>query len=72
MATLDEKTRRALRPADRQTCAAESCFATFEGSPAHEDEVRHCNRGGPDGGHLHRWDGQRWQLRAGRMEHDHT
>jgi len=70
--TVDEKTRRAFRPADREVCASESCFATFEGSPAHEDEVRHCNRGGPDGGHAHTWDGQRWQLVAGHMEHDRT
>jgi len=46
------------------------CFATFEATPAATDAVRHCNRAGPDGGHVHRWDGQRWQVAAGDMQHD--
>ena len=57
---------------ERQQCASSSCFATFDGSPAREDEVRHCNRAGPDGGHAHRWDGQTWQVVSGRMQHDHS
>jgi len=63
---------RAAASEARQSCAAENCFATFEGSAAAADETRHCNRGGPDGGHAHRWDGHRWQLVAGRMEYDRT
>jgi hypothetical protein len=72
MATLDESTRRAYGSVDRQPCAAKSCFATFEGSPANEGDVRHCNRAGPDGGHAHRWDGQSWQVVVGRLEYDRT
>jgi hypothetical protein len=56
----------------RQSCATETCFATFEAAPAREDEVRHCNRTGPDGGHPNRWDGQRWQVVSGQMQHDRT
>jgi len=56
---------------ERQSCQKKGCFATFEASPAHADEVRHCNRGGPDGGHAHRWDLTSWQVVAGSaMEHD--
>jgi hypothetical protein len=57
---------------ERQSCLVQGCFATFEASPAREDEVRHCNRAGPDGGHVHRWDGQRWQAVVGDMQHDRT
>ena len=53
----------------RQSCLTKGCYATFEASPALEGEVRHCNRSGPDGGHVHRWDGQHWQVVAGRNEH---
>jgi hypothetical protein len=71
MATpLDAKTRRAFGSRDRQSCGTKNCFATFEAGPAHKDEVRHCNRAGPDGGHRHRWDGQKWQATDGRMQHD--
>jgi hypothetical protein len=72
MATLDASTRRGFGSADRRQCAAKSCFATFEGGPAKEGEVRHCNRAGPDGGHAHRWDGQSWQVVVGRLEYDRT
>jgi hypothetical protein len=54
----------------RQPCLAKGCFATFEASPAKDGEVRHCTRTGPDGGHVHRWDGAHWQVVAGSMEHD--
>jgi hypothetical protein len=54
----------------RQSCLVKGCFATFEASPAAAGAVRHCNRAGPDGGHVHRWDGQRWQVAAGDMQHD--
>lgn len=70
--SLDAKPRRSFGSSDRQPCLTTSCLATFEGSPAREDEVRHCNRGGPDGGHSHRWDGQGWQVVAGQMQHDRT
>jgi hypothetical protein len=70
METLGAVSRRAFGSTERQPCAAKGCFATFEGSPARDDEVRHCNRGGPDGGHPHRWDGQHWQFVDGRMEYD--
>jgi hypothetical protein len=56
----------------RQSCATKGCFATFESSPAHDGEVRHCNRSGPDGGHPHRWDGTSWQVVEGHMQHDLT
>ena len=72
MTSLDATTRRGFGSAERQPCASKSCFATFEGSPANEGEVRHCNRGGPDGGHAHRWDGTSWQVVAGQMEHDRS
>jgi hypothetical protein len=55
----------------RESCVTKGCFATFEASAARDDEVRHCNRGGPDGGHVNRWDGQSWQS-AGVMQHDHS
>ena len=70
MGTLTATTSRASGPAKRQPCAYENCFATFEDSPGRQDEIRHCNRGGPDGGHAHRFDENCWQLVAGRMEHD--
>jgi len=56
----------------RQPCRGKGCFATFEASPAHADEIRHCNRGGPDGGHTHRWDLTSWQLVSETLEHDHS
>jgi hypothetical protein len=55
---------------ERQVCLTQECRAAFEASPAQLDDVRHCNRTGPDGGHAHRWDGARWQLQTGVMEHD--
>ena len=58
--------------AERQPCVEKNCFATFEAYGAREDEVRHCNRGGPDGGHTHRWDGTRWQVIDGRLQHDRS
>jgi hypothetical protein len=70
MSTLDAISRRASGPAKRQACAAENCFATFEDSPPRPGETRHCNRGGPDGGHAHHWDDGSWHLVSGRMEHD--
>jgi hypothetical protein len=48
----------------------DTCFATFDSSPARAEEVRHCNRTGPDGGHAQRWDGQSWQVVVGEMQHD--
>ncbi len=55
----------------RESCVTKGCFATFEASPPRDGDVRHCNRGGPDGGHVNRWDGQRWQA-AGDMQHDRS
>ena len=70
MGTLAATSHRPSGPAKRQPCAFENCFATFEDSPGRQDEIRHCNRGGPDGGHAHRFDENSWQLVTGRMEHD--
>ncbi|HEV7525230.1 MAG TPA: hypothetical protein VGP92_09695 [Acidimicrobiia bacterium] len=70
MSTSSGNTRRAFGSGERASCATDTCFATFDGTPAREDEVRHCNRGGPDGGHANRWDGTRWQAVSGRMQHD--
>ncbi len=56
---------------DRQSCLAQDCFATFEASPARDSEIRHCNRPGPDGGHVHRWEGEQWRVVVGGLEHDH-
>ena len=50
-----------MTPPAREACQNKGCFATFAGNPAHPNEVRHCNRGGPDGGHLHRWDLTAWK-----------
>ena len=73
MATsIDTHPRRGFGSAARQSCVNKACFATFEGSPAADDEVRHCNRGGPDGGHAHRWDGKQWQVVDGKMQHDRS
>jgi hypothetical protein len=69
MTSLDAKTRRVFASTKRQSCASEACFATFEATPTDEGAIRHCNRAGPDGGHAHRWDGRRWQLVAGLMQH---
>ena len=55
-----------------QQCVTKTCFATFEAGPAHEGDVRHCNRGGPDGGHPNRWDGSTWQVVEGHMQHDRS
>ena len=63
---------RKLGSMQRHACLTNGCVATFEASAAREGEVRHCNRAGPDGGHVHRWDGQRWQVVAGEMEHDRS
>ena len=56
----------------REPCHGKGCFATFEASSAHANEIRHCNRGGPDGGHPHRWDETSWLLVADAMEHDRS
>jgi hypothetical protein len=56
---------------DRQPCSSKDCFATFSGDPARDGEARYCNRSGPDGGHVHRWDGQSWQCETG-MQHDRS
>jgi hypothetical protein len=59
--------------AGRQSCLVKGCFATFVNGGAAVGAVRSCNRSGPDGGHVHRWDGQRWQAGAGAaMQHDRT
>ena len=70
MATPDAGRSRAYGSTERRSCTTESCFATFEAGAAREDEVRHCNRSGPDGGHGNRWDGQQWQSVSGQMQHD--
>jgi hypothetical protein len=54
---------------ERQPCLSKGCRASFEGRPARDGEVRHCNKSGPDGGHVHHWDGKAWQSDAG-MQHD--
>ncbi len=72
METSPSGTRRAFGSTERESCLTETCFATFDSSPARENDVRHCNRGGPDGGHAQRWDGQSWQIVADRMQHDRT
>ena len=55
----------------RQPCGATTCFATFDVEVgAVDDDVRHCNRAGPDGGHIHRRDANGWQLVTGHMQHD--
>jgi hypothetical protein len=59
-----------VTPHSRQPCATKNCFATFSAESAHDGEVRHCNRAGPDGGHPHRWDGSTWQVLTGKMQHD--
>jgi len=56
----------------RQPCRQNGCFASFDAAPAKSEEIRHCNRAGPDGGHPHRWDATEWQLVAGSMEHDRS
>jgi hypothetical protein len=70
--SLDTQARRPFRREQRQSCATKTCFATFAADPADQDAIRHCNRAGPDGGHAHRWDGQNWQLVAGKMQHDRS
>jgi hypothetical protein len=70
LSNLSTNPRRAFGATERQSCATETCFATFDSTAARPDEVRHCNRGGPDGGHPNRWDGIRWQTGDGRMQHD--
>jgi hypothetical protein len=73
MATpFDTTTHNTYRSTERHSCAMETCFATFEAGAADVDEVRHCNRAGPDGGHAHRWNGQQWQVMDGRTEHDRS
>ena len=56
----------------RQSCLTKGCYATLDASPADKGKVRHCNRAGPQGGHAQRWDGRRWQVIAGEMEHDRS
>ena len=70
MASFDSRADRGFAPTQRQSCATDTCFATFDSSPARDDEVRHCNRSGPDGGHAQRWTGDAWQAVSGRMQHD--
>ncbi len=70
MATLGPDPRRSYGVTTRASCATEACFASFDGAPARADEVRHCNRTGPDGGHANKWDGANWQAVTGRMQHD--
>jgi hypothetical protein len=55
----------------RQPCLEANCFASFDAGFAQSDEIRHCNRSGPDGGHSHRWDATSWHL-VGAMEHDRS
>ena len=64
--------RNAFGSTERQTCVTGTCFATFDGASPRDNEVRHCNRAGPDGGHAHQWDGQAWQVVSGKMQHDHS
>jgi hypothetical protein len=59
-------------PRGRQACLFKGCFATFVADSAAAGTARYCNRSGPDGGHVHRWDGQRWVIGAGDMQHDRT
>jgi hypothetical protein len=61
-----------MSSSERASCQKKGCFATFEAGGARADEVRHCNRSGPDGGHPHRWDLTSWQIVEGAMEHDRT
>ena len=70
MTTPQASTGRGYGSGERQSCATETCFASFDAGAPRDDEVRHCNRGGPDGGHPNRWDGQRWNVVAGEMQHD--
>jgi hypothetical protein len=57
----------------RQPCREPGCFASFDAGFAEAEEIRHCNRSGPDGGHPHRWDLSTWQLVAEQsMEHDRS
>jgi hypothetical protein len=58
--------------ADREPCQKKGCFASFEATAARDDETRHCNRGGPDGGHPHRWDLTAWKVVTNTMEHDRS
>jgi hypothetical protein len=60
------------RPNGRHACLVEGCFAGFAATPAAEGAVRFCNRSGPDGGHVNRWNGQSWVAGAGDMQHDRT
>jgi hypothetical protein len=60
------------RWAERGQCPTGECRATFDASSPREDDVRYCNRAGPDGGHPTRFDGTRWQAASDRMEHDHV
>jgi hypothetical protein len=60
-----------VKPEVREPCREKGCFSTFVATAAHPDETRYCNRGGPDGGHPHKWDGKAWKVvTAGAMEHD--
>ncbi len=72
MGSLDGPPRHVFGTTERHGCTTETCFATFDSTPAREGEVRHCNRSGPDGGHGQRWDGQLWQTVTGEMQHDRT
>ena len=55
----------------RQGCLEQGCFASFEPGAPKPDEIRSCNRTGPNGGHSHKWDGSAWRL-SGVMEHDRS
>ena len=57
---------------ERKECLTKECHATFDASPADKGKVRHCNRAGPQGGHAQQWDGKRWQVVSGKMEHNHN
>jgi hypothetical protein len=54
----------------REECRIETCRATFEPVAPHDGAIQYCNRGGPDGGHPNRWDGNAWHAAGDRMEHD--
>ena len=72
MDSFGSRADRGFAALQRQSCVTETCFATFDSSAARDEEVRHCNRAGPDGGHAQRWDGHAWQIVTGRMQHDLT
>jgi hypothetical protein len=70
MTSLDRRVTGAGAYTRREPCMTQTCFATFSGTTAGVDEIRYCNRPGPEGGHAHRWNGDRWSSMTGAMEHD--